>query len=69
MSGSCEIVAAADLDLVVAPYRWAFAEQNAAAIAAQGFLRLGKYLGPKGSQYTQAGLTIARTLFAEPYLS
>lgn len=44
-------------------------DSSAAAIAAQGLLRLGRYLGSEGSQYTQAGLTIARTLFAEPYLS
>ncbi|HET6246432.1 MAG TPA: hypothetical protein VFE47_01940 [Tepidisphaeraceae bacterium] len=44
-------------------------DSSAAAIAAQGFLRLGRFLGEKGNHYTQAGLTIARTLFAEPYLS
>ena len=30
-------------------------------------MRLGKYLGNR--QYTQAGLTVSDTLFAEPYLS
>jgi unsaturated chondroitin disaccharide hydrolase len=42
-------------------------DSSAAAIAAQGLLRLGKYLG--NPQYTQAGLTVCDTLFAEPYLS
>ena len=42
-------------------------DSSAAAIGAQGLLRLGKYLNePK---YTQAGLTAARSLFSEPYLS
>jgi unsaturated chondroitin disaccharide hydrolase len=45
------------------------ADSSAAAIAAQGLLRLGRHLGPSGGRYTQAGLTIARTLFAAPYLS
>ena len=49
-------------------------DSSAAAIAAQGFLRLGNYLaahGEKaaGKKYFQAGLTIADTLFAEPYLA
>ena len=49
-------------------------DSSAAAIAAQGLLRLGNYLvanGEKaaGRKYFQAGLTIANTLFAEPYLS
>jgi hypothetical protein len=49
-------------------------DSSAAAIAAQGFLRLGTYLAAKGEKaagqkYFQAGLTIADTLFAEPYLS
>ena len=42
-------------------------DSSAAAIAAQGLLRLGKLLG--NSKYTQAGLTVADTLFSEPYLS
>ena len=61
---------------------------SAAAIAAQGLIRLGNYLqnNPRtmtrtkddddssrtthhASLYKQAGLTIARTLFSEPYLS
>ena len=42
-------------------------DSSAAAIAAQGLLRLGRYL--KNERYWQAGLTVARSLFAEPYLS
>ena len=44
-------------------------DSSAAAIAAQGLLRLGRLLGSEGTQYTQAGLTVGRTLFQEPYLS
>jgi hypothetical protein len=44
-------------------------DSSAAAIAAQGLLRLGRHLGHKGTRYSQAGLTVAATLFAEPYLS
>jgi unsaturated chondroitin disaccharide hydrolase len=44
-------------------------DASAAAIAAQGLLRLGRYLGEAGVRYTQAGLTVAQTLTAEPYLS
>lgn len=47
-------------------------DSSAAAIAAQGFLRLGKYLndiGENGKKYIQCGLTITQTLFQEPYLS
>jgi hypothetical protein len=49
-------------------------DSSAAAIAAQGFIRLGNWLaahGEKaaGKKYLQAGLTVADTLFAEPYLS
>ncbi len=49
-------------------------DSSAAAIAAQGFLRLGRYLcahGKKsaGARYWQAGLTMLRTLLDEPYLS
>jgi hypothetical protein len=42
-------------------------DSSAAAIAAQGFYRLGKFLGER--RYIDAALVIARTLFAEPYLS
>lgn len=49
-------------------------DSSAAAIGAQGLLRLGKYLTDKGNSkdgkhYWQAGLTVLDTLFAEPYLS
>lgn len=45
-------------------------DASASAIAAQGLIRLGTYLGPrKGCVYRQAGLTIARTLLGPPYLS
>lgn len=49
-------------------------DSSAAAIAAQGLLRLGKYLQKKGEsefgkRYTQAGLTVVNTILDEPYLS
>lgn len=45
-------------------------DASAAAIAAQGLLRLGRYLGSgNGDRYLQAGLSVARTLFEEPYLA
>lgn len=44
-------------------------DSSAAVIAAQGLLRLGKYLGNGGGQYTAAGLTITKTLFGPGYLS
>jgi len=47
-------------------------DSSAAAIGAQGLLRLGKYLNDKGedgSKYWQAGLTVVNSLFDEPYLS
>ena len=47
-------------------------DSSAAAIAAQGLLRLGRYLsrkGKDGSRYWQAGLTVLDTLLDEPYLS
>ncbi len=44
-------------------------DSSAAAIAAQGLLRLGHHLGsPRGDRYTHAGMTVARTLMQEPYL-
>src|SRR5207237_7386186 len=54
--------------------RWEPVDSSAAAIAAQGLIRLGNYLGAKSktqeaARYRQAGLTIANTLFDEPYLS
>ena len=44
-------------------------DSSAAVIAAQGLIRLGRYLGEKGSHYVQAGLTVLDTVFDEPYLS
>lgn len=46
-------------------------DSSAAAIVAQGLLRLGRYLGlkGKGKRYYQAGLTTARTLLRPPFLS
>ena len=45
-------------------------DSSAAAICAQGLVRLGDYLGAeKGSKYVQAGLTILKTLLSEPYIS
>ena len=54
--------------------RWEPVDSSAAAIAAQGLVRLGNYLAARGDEkdgdgYRQAGLTVARTLFDEPYLS
>ncbi len=42
-------------------------DSSAAAIAAQGLLRLGKYLN--NDRYWKAGLAVCNTLFDEPYLS
>jgi len=46
-------------------------DSSAAAIAAQGLIRLGNALEMAGTAtpYLQAGLTVARSLFREPYLS
>jgi unsaturated chondroitin disaccharide hydrolase len=46
-------------------------DSSAAAIAAQGLLRLGRHLGAEsdGARYWKAGLTTARTVLSEPYLS
>jgi hypothetical protein len=49
-------------------------DSSAAAIAGQGLVRLGRVLvasgkAEAGSRYVQAGLTVARTLLAAPYLS
>jgi unsaturated chondroitin disaccharide hydrolase len=48
-------------------------DSSAAAIAAQGFLRLGNFLQnddrTQAARYTQAGLTIAATLLTDLYLS
>ena len=53
---------------------WEPVDSSAAAIAAQGLWRLGRYLEANrkkadGARYRQAALTIANTLFSEPYLS
>jgi unsaturated chondroitin disaccharide hydrolase len=42
-------------------------DSSAAAIAAQGLLRLGRYLGDQ--RYWNAGITVCDALFDEPYLS
>jgi len=48
-------------------------DSSAAAIGAQGLLRLGRYLQTKadvaGDRYWQAGLCVLNTLLEEPYLS
>jgi hypothetical protein len=45
-------------------------DASASAIAAQGLIRLGNHLGgDDGQKYLTAGLTVARTLFGEPYLA
>ena len=47
-------------------------DSSAATIAAQGLLRLGRYLGidtKEGRKYFQAGLTVTQTLFNSPYLA
>lgn len=49
-------------------------DSSAAAIAAQGLIRLGNFYkkhddSESGNTYYQAGLTVAKTLFSEPYLS
>lgn len=53
---------------------WEPVDSSAAAIAAQGLFRLGNYLASQqrtrdGSRFRQAGLTVARTIFSEPYLA
>jgi rhamnogalacturonyl hydrolase YesR len=63
------------LDRPAEPYNdWEPVDSSAAAIGAQGLLRLGRYLqgrgdAANGTRYWQAGLTVMRTLLAEPYLS
>jgi unsaturated chondroitin disaccharide hydrolase len=42
-------------------------DSSAASIAAQGLIRLGSFLGEQ--RYLKAGLTVASSLFREPYLS
>ncbi len=53
---------------------WEPVDSSAAAMGAQGLLRLGRYLTNKGetddgTRYWQAGLTVAKALFSEHYLS
>ncbi|WP_043581878.1 glycoside hydrolase family 88 protein [Geminisphaera colitermitum] len=53
---------------------WEPVDSSAAAISAQGFIRLGLWLQSKGDKaagkrYLQAGLTVADTLFSDAYLS
>lgn len=46
-------------------------DASASAIAAQGLLRLGRHLGATngGPRYTQAGLSVSRTLLSDAYLA
>jgi hypothetical protein len=44
-------------------------DSSASAIAAQGLLRLGHYLGATGERYFQAGLTVSRRLLEDEYLA
>lgn len=50
---------------------WEPVDSSSAAIAAQGMIRLGRYLGVtgEGEKYYQAGLLTAQTVISEPYLS
>lgn len=63
------------LDSPADPYNdWEPVDSSAAAIGAQGLLRLGNYLRKKrqkdaGDKYWQAGLTVFNSLLQEPYLS
>jgi unsaturated chondroitin disaccharide hydrolase len=58
------------LDKPANPYNeWEPVDSSAAAIAAQGLMRLGLYLGRAGANYLHAGATILKTLLDEPYLS
>jgi unsaturated chondroitin disaccharide hydrolase len=51
--------------------QWEPVDSSAAAIGAQGLLRLGHLMGPadEGRNYWQAGLTVMGRLTEEPYLS
>ncbi|MCS7025809.1 MAG: glycosyl hydrolase [Bryobacteraceae bacterium] len=51
---------------------WEPVDASAAAIAAQGLLRFGRWMerqGEDGARFRQAGLTVLATLLEEPYLS
>ena len=53
---------------------WEPVDSSAAAMGAQGLLRLGRYLKnqdrtEEGTRSWQAGLTVVKNLFSEPYLS
>jgi unsaturated chondroitin disaccharide hydrolase len=56
---------------------WEPVDSSAAAIAAQGLIRLGRYLDDRrapgsarsGEDYVRAGFTVLETLLGEPYLS
>jgi unsaturated chondroitin disaccharide hydrolase len=51
---------------------WEPVDSSAAAIGAQGLLRLGRYLGldtVEGKRYGQAGLTASKTMLGDPYIS
>jgi unsaturated chondroitin disaccharide hydrolase len=51
---------------------WEPIDSTAAAIGAQGLIRLGRFLGTdteEGARYWQAGFTSLRSLLASPYLS
>lgn len=53
---------------------WEPVDSSAAVIAAQGLIRLGNYLAvhggkSEGQRYREAGLTVAASLFDDPYLS
>ncbi len=63
------------LDRPADPYnKFEPVDSSAAAIGAQGLLRLGRYLASKGEEteaekFTQAGLTVVDTLLQKTYLS
>ena len=49
-------------------------DSSAAVVATQGIIRLGNFLNnhnesEKGNKYLRTGLTVARNIFSEPYLS
>ena len=62
------------LDRPADPYnKFEPVDSSAAAISAQGLIRLGRYLSERGhasaQKYVSAGLTVLRTLLDEPYIS